>query len=101
MKFFWKYLFPPLYGLVIYVTIRILLDPVTGMRWWQRHWQINAEDIVSCIVFSYLFMFVFHRLLRWFDRKCFIEASRNFSRGSQWRPVSSRVMTMRIGVWNT
>jgi two-component system LytT family sensor kinase len=69
MKFFWKYLFPPLYGLVIYVTIRILLDPVTGMRWWQRHWQINAEDIVSCIVFSYIFMFVFYRLLRWFDRK--------------------------------
>ena len=69
MKFFWKYLFPPLYGLVIYVTIRILLDPVTGMRWWHRHWQINTEDIVSCIIFSYLFMFAFRRLLRWFDRK--------------------------------
>lgn len=69
MKVFWKYFFPPLYGLVVYVTIRILLDTVTGMRWWHRHWQINAEDIVACLVFSYIFMFVFRRLLRWFDAK--------------------------------
>jgi len=69
MKFFWKYLFPPLYGFVIYVTIRILLDPVTGMRWWRRSWQINATDLVTTILFSYTFLFFFRRLLRWFDRK--------------------------------
>ncbi|HEV2480906.1 MAG TPA: histidine kinase [Puia sp.] len=69
MKFFWKYLFPPLYGLVVYVTIRLLLDTVTGMRWWRRDWQINAEDLVACLVFSYIFMFVFRRLLRRFDKK--------------------------------
>jgi len=69
MKSFWKYWFPPLYGITIYVTIRILLDTVTGMRWWHRHWQINAEDLVATILFSYAFLYCFRRLLRWFDKK--------------------------------
>ena len=69
MKVFWKYLFPPLYGLVVYITIRVLLDTVTGMRWWQRSWRINTADLLACLVFSYVFMAVFRRLLRWFDTK--------------------------------
>lgn len=69
MKVFWKYIFPPLYGFVVYATIRVLLDTVTGMRVWQRRWQINVSDFVACIIFSYVFMAVFRRLLRWFDKK--------------------------------
>jgi hypothetical protein len=69
MKFFWKYLFPPIYGLVIYLTIRVLLDTVTGMRWWHRSWQINTMDIVTTMLFSYGFLYLFRRLLRWFDKK--------------------------------
>lgn len=69
MKFFWKYLFPPLYGLLIYVTIRVLLDTVTGMRWWRRHWQINALDLLTTFLFSYTFLYLFRRMLRWFDKK--------------------------------
>jgi hypothetical protein len=69
MKVFWKYFFPPLYGLVVYVTIRILLDTVTGMRWWQRNWRINTADLLACILFSYIFIAVFRWLLRRFDTK--------------------------------
>jgi two-component system LytT family sensor kinase len=69
MKFFSKYLFPPLYGLTVYVTIRLLLDTVTGMRWWHRNWQINTSDIVTSILFSYTWLYLFRRMLRWFDKK--------------------------------
>lgn len=69
MKFFWKYLFPPIYGLLIYLTIRVLLDTVTGMRWWHRNWRINTMDIVTTMLFSYAFLYLFRRLLRWFDKK--------------------------------
>ena len=69
MKSFWKYWFPPLYGLTIYITIRILLDTVTGMRWWHRRWQVNAEDLITTMIFSYTFLYFFRRLLRWFDKK--------------------------------
>ncbi|HVU95575.1 MAG TPA: histidine kinase [Puia sp.] len=69
MKFFWKYIFPPIYGILIYLTIRVLLDTVTGMRWWNRNWQINTLDIVTTILFSFAFLYMFRRLLRWFDKK--------------------------------
>lgn len=69
MKFFWKYIFPPIYGILIYLTIRVLLDTVTGMRWWHRNWRINTLDIVTTILFSYAYLYMFRRQLRWFDKK--------------------------------
>jgi len=69
MKTFWKYFFAPLYGLVVYATIRLLLDTVTGMKFWHRALRLNLQDLVATVFFSYVFMLAFKRLLRWFDRK--------------------------------
>ncbi len=69
MKFFWRWIFPPLYGLIVYTTIRLVLDTATGMKFWHRRWQINAMDLAACLVFSYIFMAVFKWLLNWFDEK--------------------------------
>lgn len=69
IKFFWKWLFPPLYGLVVYATIRLLLDTVTGMRFWRRPLHLTIEDLTATFVFSYLFVAVFRWMLRWFDRR--------------------------------
>src|SRR5579872_3971204 len=68
-RFFWKYVFPPIYGLVVYMTIRLLLDTVTGMKFWRRALHLTIEDLIACLVFSYLFMAVFRWLLRWFDKR--------------------------------
>jgi hypothetical protein len=67
MKTFWKYFFPPLYGLVIYFTIRLLLDTVTGMRFWQRLWTI--PEVFFSMLMGYLFVYVFNRLFRYFDER--------------------------------
>src|SRR5882762_6358368 len=67
---FWKYLFPPLYGLVVYFTIRLLLDSVTGMKFWERRrWGQTSIELVYCILISYIFVWVFRRLFRWFDER--------------------------------
>jgi two-component system LytT family sensor kinase len=67
---FKKYLFPALYGLLVYFTIRLLLDTVTGMRFWRdRHWEQNAIEMCYSIGFSYLFLFACNRLFRYFDRR--------------------------------
>jgi len=66
----WKYLFPPLYGLVVYFTIRLLLDSVTGMKFWERkRWGQTLFEMVYCIIISYIFVWVFQRLFRWFDER--------------------------------
>ncbi|HEY4208871.1 MAG TPA: sensor histidine kinase [Puia sp.] len=66
----WKYLFPPIYGLTVYLTIRLLLDSVTGMKFWERkRWNQTSLEIGYCILISYLFVWVFQRLFRWFDQR--------------------------------
>jgi two-component system LytT family sensor kinase len=69
MKKFWKYLFPALYGLLVYMTIRLLLDSVTGMKFWKRDWKLNATEFPACIIIGYLFVWMFNRLLRYFDER--------------------------------
>ncbi|MEX6690326.1 histidine kinase [Danxiaibacter flavus] len=67
---FLKYIFPPLYGLVIYFTIRLLLDSVTGMKFWERkRWGQTSTELVYCILISYIFMWVYQKLFRWFDKR--------------------------------
>jgi sensor histidine kinase YesM len=65
MKIFWKYIFPIIFGLTAYTTIRVVTDTTTGEKFWERHWQINAIEIVIVILLS----FVFDRILRYYIRK--------------------------------
>ena len=69
MKRFWKYIFPAIYGLLVYFTIRLLLDSVTGVKFWKRNCQLNAIEIPACILIGYLFIRLFNRLLRYFDER--------------------------------
>jgi hypothetical protein len=69
MKVFWKYIFPPFFGLLIYVTIRIIMDTISGFRFWERDWLINCIEIVSCMLIGYLLSYVFRSLFRQFDKK--------------------------------
>lgn len=67
---FWKYVFPVIYGLLVYLTIRLLLDSVTGMKFWERkRWRQTGLEIGYCIFISYIFVFVFRQLFRWFDTR--------------------------------
>jgi hypothetical protein len=67
---FRKYIFPALYGLLVYFTIRLLLDTVTGMKFWRdRDWSQNAFEIFYAIGFSYLFIAACNRLFRYFDQR--------------------------------
>jgi len=54
MKFFWKYLFPPLYGLFFYTIIRLVSDLTNEYKFWHRAFRQNAAEIGGVILFSYL-----------------------------------------------
>lgn len=56
--------------MVVYFTIRLLLDSVTGMKFWERkRWEQTSLELVYCILISYLFVWIFQRLFRWFDSR--------------------------------
>lgn len=67
MKLFWKYLFPALYGFLIYIIVRIINDTIAEDRFWQRDPLVLGIEIVTCIGSGYIMMFVFRKLFRQFD----------------------------------
>jgi sensor histidine kinase YesM len=69
MKFFWKYIFPPLFGLTVYATIRVIDDTVSHFKFWKRNWTINALEICTTILMGYILNFVLMRLFKRFDKK--------------------------------
>lgn len=69
MRPFWKYAFPGLYGLLIYATIRVINDTVSGFRFWKRPWSISAIEIVFAIGAGYAMMYCFDRLFHHYDKK--------------------------------
>jgi sensor histidine kinase YesM len=53
MKFFWRYLFPALYGLVIYTVIRLVSDLTNGDEFWHRSLRLNLVEIVGVTLLAY------------------------------------------------
>lgn len=69
MKGFWKYIFPAVYGLLVYYTIRLLADSSSGMRFWHRPLSLNTIEVACSIVMGYFFMWILNKLFRYFDEK--------------------------------
>lgn len=61
---FWRWIFPPLYGLCIYASVRLVNDVISDTRFWERHWSINAWEIGTCFTISYVYCWVLMWLLR-------------------------------------
>jgi two-component system LytT family sensor kinase len=55
MKRIW---FPPLFGLAVYFSIRLVEDVQSGMRFWNRPWLTNAIEIGTSIAVSYVQIWV-------------------------------------------
>ncbi|WP_343675089.1 histidine kinase [Chitinophaga sp.] len=55
------------FGLISYFTIRLLLDTVTGMKFWERSWQLTSLELSLCIVAGFAFVAGVHYLFRYFD----------------------------------
>jgi two-component system LytT family sensor kinase len=69
MKRFWKYAFPGLFGLLIYITIRVINDTVSHFRFWKRDWSINVIEVIFCMGTGYITLYAFDKLFQRFDKR--------------------------------
>jgi two-component system, LytTR family, sensor kinase len=65
----WRYIFPGLFGLLNYVTIRLINDTLTDFDFWKRDWTINAIEITSSILVGYILLWTYSRVMRHFERE--------------------------------
>lgn len=69
MNIFWKYIFPPVFGLIIYTSIRLLNDIQGGFQFWKRPFYTNAIEILSVFAVSYLIRFLLEYFIRHFNEE--------------------------------
>ncbi|MBB6109271.1 sensor histidine kinase [Mucilaginibacter lappiensis] len=75
MNFFRKYIFPALYGLLVYFTIRLLHDTDIGELFWERDFYINGIEMACSILVGYLAIYLFEWLFRYYDRRWPVQLS--------------------------
>ena len=69
MKFFKKYIFPPLYGLLIYFTVRLLHDTDVNQQFWKRELYINLVEMGCSILVGYIAIYLYNRLFAYFNSR--------------------------------
>lgn len=69
MKRFLHLLWPGLYGLIIYTTIRLVNDTISHFEFWKRDWVINFIEISSCFAVGYIMVWGFNKLFKRFDQQ--------------------------------
>ncbi|WP_315824350.1 hypothetical protein [Paraflavitalea speifideaquila] len=67
MKRAWRYLTPPLYGLLIYATIRLINDTLADDKFWERPLLLNFIEIGFTVLMGYIIYFAMQRVFRHFD----------------------------------
>jgi LytS/YehU family sensor histidine kinase len=67
MKLFKSNVFPVLFGLVIYVSIRLVTDVYSTEQFWNRYWQVNAVEILFSLLATFLMVIVFRSLIKKFN----------------------------------
>lgn len=73
MKWFWTYVFPPLFGLLNYFTIRLINDTLASDPFWERAWTLNALEIAVCMLTGYVTIFSLRRLFHRFDQSLSVQ----------------------------
>lgn len=68
MKRSWRYILPPLYGLLVYATIRLINDTLAHDRFWERPLLLNVFEAVCSMLMGYFISFAIRRVFRYFDR---------------------------------
>jgi two-component system, LytTR family, sensor kinase len=64
---FWKYVFPAIFGILIYTTIRLVNDLTAQERFWERPFATNAIEIIFVIMSSYIIQFMVNYFIRKFS----------------------------------
>lgn len=84
MKFSWKYLFPAAYGLIIYITVRLVNDFNAEFKFWERPASTTLIELGYVTVTSYIIQFMTEHFIRKFSR-------------DKSRPVNSKTIAREFG----
>ena len=89
MNFFWKYIFPTIFGLIIYTSVRLVNDFTAGFRFWERPFYITAIELGTVVLVSYLIQFMLNTFIDTFNK--------NTSKPICSKTIRNELITVFIG----
>jgi two-component system LytT family sensor kinase len=69
MPLFRNYIFPILFGLLIYTSVRLVTDSMSHEQFWDRSLRQNLIEIFSVIILSFVFELLLRGAIRRFNRR--------------------------------
>jgi two-component system, LytTR family, sensor kinase len=69
MRSFWTYIFPPLFGVMVYTTVRLVNDLNQHAKFWERPWHTNAIELATVIIVSYLIKWLLNYYISRFNKQ--------------------------------
>ncbi|MFL5810529.1 MAG: sensor histidine kinase [Flavisolibacter sp.] len=69
MSLFRNYIFPIIFGLMIYTSVRLVTDSMSHEQFWERSLRQNTIEIVSVIILSFVFELLMRMAIRGFNEK--------------------------------
>src|SRR5438067_467414 len=69
MKVFWKYIFPACFGMIVYTSIRLVNDSMSGEIFWERSFRQNFIEILFVIIMAYMFEFALRYFIQQFNKR--------------------------------
>ena len=67
MKYFWKYIFPCLFALIIYTTVRLVNDFTAETKFWRRPAHTTIIEVGSTIIIAYIIQYMLNYFIRKFS----------------------------------
>lgn len=67
-KWFWTYLFPGLFGLLIYALVRLINDTLSEEKFWERPLTLNTIETAGSMLTGYILYYALQGLFRRFDK---------------------------------
>jgi hypothetical protein len=67
MKLFWKFIFPILFGLLVYFSVRVVNDTTAHEKFWERDISLNAIEISSSILAGFIMIYTLNYLIKRFN----------------------------------
>ncbi|MGZ5189730.1 MAG: sensor histidine kinase [Flavisolibacter sp.] len=69
MRFFRNYIFPVLFGLLIYTSIRLVTDSMSGEQFLERSFMQNAVEVLFSILLGFISDILLRKAIKGFDRR--------------------------------
>ncbi len=89
---------PIIFAFILYGFVRIVVDPISGMRFWERPWQTTAIEIIGSLFLAYMLFFATYFLVQKFNKEKIETSSKQIRKEVFWVLLVNFILINLYGI---